>query len=269
MTEYVSPGFVPAACMDGSYVPPMLRGRGYQPRDYSKQPYGSFQYTRRFRDLNIPVPPRSQWREIIEQRTKEKSRLSDFWRSGTESKELVGANQRSYPFCWAFAPTNAVMLRRRAMGLPTPLLSGTSVACPVTGFRQRGGYGAESLKQIAEVGICFNSDWPETSISRSYYTTANMSKAKVNRFTDWVECDIGVFEQLVACVFANIPCFIGVPNWRHEVVVDEILALPNGKFGVEGPNNWGVYNGSLKDRYQCTEQYIRGFDSIGAVSVHP
>ena len=161
------------------------------------------------------------------------------------------------------------MTRKVVMDGSTPDLSPASVGGPVTNYRNVGGWGGPALKRIAEKGIYESKDWPVNYWqSNKYMSEEGSERALANRISDWFETEEGNFLQLASLVVDDVPCFIGVPNWGHEVEVTQILSLPGGKFGVYGPNSWGQYNDD-GGFYQATENYIRGFDCYGTVTVLP
>lgn len=255
MAEFVSSLVNLDKAVVGSY------GTGREQRDFSRNPVGSFEYTGRFKGT---THPRSEWRDEIERQTREKCRLTDLW----YHYKVILLNQANTNYCWVNAPAGCIMLKWAMMGNGVLSLSPASAGGPISGYRNVGGYGAQALKWGAENGYCATDLWPANAIQRSYYTEEAKANAKLHRFLDWEETDIGAFDQLVELVlYRHEPCFIGVPKWGHEVEVTEILALPNGKFGVAGPNSWGKYN--TTGFYQVSESYISRFDCFGAPSIVP
>lgn len=254
MAEFVSSiGNLDKAVV-GSY------GTGRVQRDFTNHPVGSFQYTKRF---SGSTHPRNEWRDEIERQTKEKCRLTDIW----YHYNVILLNQQQTPWCWGTAPTGVAMLQWARKGNGKISLSNSSVCGPICNFgRMRGGYGGEALKHIAEVGITEASIFPVNTNNRNYWTDEARENAKLHRFTDWTETDVGAFDQLVELVlYRHEPCFIGVPSQAHEVEVTEILALPNGQFGAAGPNTWGMYNAD--GFWRWSERTLRNFDCFSAPSM--
>ena len=124
-------------------------------------PFGSLPFAAA---STMPKIPRSEWSDRIKRMESEQSRLSDLVRGvGMKSLDQNGTN-----FCWANGPVNCVRIIRCVNNLPFVDLSPASVACPINGFVNQGGWGTEALKYIVEHGIVpvpGQKDW-QTAVTR-------------------------------------------------------------------------------------------------------
>ena len=217
---------------DDTDVKPLFRfnKRGHRRRDFSKQPYGSIPYMSKF---SMPLIPRDEWDERIRDMEKSKSRLSDL---------LIGLdvlNQSNTSFCWANAPVFATMAIRRVAGQPDVRLSPASVACPINGFRNQGGWGSDALEHIIKYGIVPQSMWPANAIDRKYYTAEAKQEALKYRVTEWEDMESRSLDQLFTCLLSRIPVPCGY-NWmRHEMTACDAMIMGPNQYSVRVANSWG------------------------------
>jgi hypothetical protein len=190
-------------------------------------------------DVSIPFPaelliPEHEWQARIEEMEERKSRTSDL----IDQAGVPVLNQQQTNFCWAFAPTMCLMITHAIQNQPLVVLSPASVACPITGFKNRGGYGGDSLEYIIEHGIVPASQWPQTAIDRKYLTEANKQAALLNRATEWWSLRPRNVQEQISCLLRRIPLSTGLNYWGHQVCdVDPVWV--NGKIGVRFRNSWG------------------------------
>lgn len=205
---------------------------GYIPRDWSAHPHGS-----QFRSaaFNLPIPPRSDWEELIKEREAKGQLLSQLLEQG----KIASLNQAGTNYCWCNGVVTAMETIRELAGLPYIKLSPASAAAPIKGFRNQGGWGSQALDWIIEKGICPVSAWPANAIDRKYYTQENKDLALDYRITEWYELRNRDFEQLMACLFNGIPVAVGYNWWSHEVCAIDPVALGRGRFGIRIRNSWG------------------------------
>lgn len=209
--------------------------RGYKPRDWSQLSGVS-------KPFALPTIPRSEWAGLIRAREERGQLLSHvFRRAGGKAHDQQRTN-----YCWANAVVTAVEVIQVASGQPYRRLSPASVAAPIRGFRNEGGWGSEALDFIAENGIFFEEDWPVNAIDRRHNTPDGREKAKANRVTEWWEIRDFManqgprsFDQLMTSLLAGWPVPIGLLWWGHEVCAMDPLVMPDGKFGVRILNSWG------------------------------
>lgn len=213
--------------VDGEQV-----GRGLIPRDYASQPLGSLDFAKPF---DLPLIPRAEWKERIAEQEAKGLTLSQQARAA----KLPVKNQRQTNYCWIFAPTHAVEVVRLSHNQPYVSLSPASAGAQIKGFRNVGGWGTDGLKFIVDKGLVPSEFWPDTAIDRKHQTTANLERAKAFRVTEWTELDPRNLDQLGTCLLSGIPVAVGYNWWGHEVLACDVVALPNGEFGIRIRNSWG------------------------------
>lgn len=202
---------------------------GTNPRDYDIHPFcggfGKSPFTK--------LIPREEWKERIEEMERTKTRLSDI------TAKLEVKNQRSSNFCWSFATVYCVEVIRELAGLEYVKLSPSSVACPITNYRNIGGWGTEALNYIIENGIVPQSMWPEVSFERKY----NTEEAKIERLkykvTEWYDIGNRNFDQVMSCLLLRIPLSGGFSWWRHQTALLDPVYLGPNSYGIRSRNSWG------------------------------
>lgn len=200
---------------------------GYRPRDWSlgsgvAQPF------------DIPLIPRDAWAPMIEAREKSGqllSRICDL--AGVEHLDQGNTN-----YCWCNAVITAMEALRAAAGLPYVKLSPASVAAPIKGFRNQGGWGSEALAYIVENGVVPVSQWPANAIDRKYHTATNRETAKRFRVTEWYDLTARQFGQLMTCLLLGLPVPIGLLWWGHEVCAMDPVIIGKNRFGARIRNSW-------------------------------
>lgn len=225
--------------------------KGRMPRDWQSDPFGSPFAARSFRNI-----PRDEWKDQVEARTKAGSLVSNFVRH----KKIKPKNQKSIPYCWIFAPVQAVQVQRVLNGQPHVELSPASAGAQIKNFRKVGGWGLEAIKWIEKHGITPTAMWPDTAVERRYLTDEAKQAALQYRATEWEDLDRSDFDGLFTALLLGFVCPIGIDRWGHEVLCVDPVVLPNGQFGVLILNSWGESYGEGGFAV-LTESWIRSFDS--------
>lgn len=139
--------------------------------------------------------------------------------------------------CWAHSSTSACLLIRALNNQPYADLSAYAVACIIKGYRDEGGWGAESLEWIAQNGIPTSEFWPQQSMSRSNDNPAMRENAKLHRVTEWMDMEPRNVDQLVTCLLQNIPVVIDLNWWAHSVCAMDLVSI--SPFRIRIWNSWG------------------------------
>lgn len=190
-------------------------------------------------DIVEPFPsnleiPETDWQGIIEEHEERKLRVSDLVsQAGLPSKFQDQTN-----LCWAFGPVHLLEVQRVVQNQPMISLSPASVAGPINGFQNKGGWGEDAMRQLCSVGAVPTSLWPDTAIDKRYYTASNKAVARDYRVTKWWRLEPRNRKQHISCLLLRIPVAVGLNYWRHEV--DDYEAVwHNGQIGVRFRNSYG------------------------------
>lgn len=146
-------------------------------RDFKSFPSGTYGST----DTSWLVPKNEQ-----EERLKEQKALkASLWDLREKFYSfLKSLNQTNHPLCWAFSSTKSVMYDLAAMGMPE-VLSGWWTAGVSNGWRNEGGWGAQSTKGLADTGALSLQDVPD--FSSKYATAEAKAKAGKRRVIEWYD----------------------------------------------------------------------------------
>ena len=208
------------------------RQRGRIPRDWDACPYGSMPGVEAF---GLPLIPRSEWKDRIEKMEKTKSRLSDIvLRKGIPSLDQNGTN-----YCWTNAVITAMLTLRAAQGDKYVPLSPASVAAPIKGYRNQGGWGGDALDYIIKHGVSASEYWPPNYWASAKYDNEDSRDSRArHKVTEWWDLQSRNFDQMMTCLLMRIPVPIGLNFWSHEVCAMDPVVVGNG-FGVRFRNSWG------------------------------
>lgn len=189
-------------------------------------------------ELTVPFPdelliPEADWQGWIAEAEERQTRVSDL----VTQAGLPCKDQGSTNFCWANAPVHLLEVTRVIQNQPMVILSPASVACPINGFKNQGGWGEEALRFLISDGAVPVAQWPANAISKQYYTDANKAIAKNYRATGWWNLRPRTLNQHISCLLRRIPVAVGLNYWAHEVSDYEAVWV-NGKIGVRFRNSW-------------------------------
>jgi len=192
--------------------------------------------------LDIPLPmfattygriPRSEWKGLIEQG--KGAWLSDL----IIAAKVPSKDQNGLGYCWIYASAATVETMRVVQNQPYVMLCPESAGGPITGWRNRGGYGAEALKQLTEKGIapasyCIDPHKLNPRLWKQGWED-ECSKYKIN--DSWFQ--LQNFDDVMSALLMRMPVSIGLNWWGHQVMLTDPVLLDNGGFGAKMRNSWG------------------------------
>jgi len=234
--------------------------RGYVPRDMSMYPVGTFAPP-----AKIDLIPREQWPDLVADKARNKSRLSDIRMIGGPGGSYIPSLDQNDPkymntrsprwgYCWCYATVMGCMLIRARMNQPYVRLSAFGLAYTTMGGKDQGAWGALSLENAQKYGIPTEADWPNfEQRSNPTFSGPAWENAKKYRPTDaFVELADPVYDrdlnadQVGTCLLRNNPCIADKNDWGHCIcymdLVDVNPRLPvtdNARWGVDFINSWG------------------------------
>lgn len=158
-----------------------VKGRGLVPRDWSMHRRGCFAAAPPFPNNLI-----LSWDEInkrLRDMKAAKTTLLDHRAANYDT--LKSYNQNGYGLCWAFSSTKAATYLRVQKGLPPARLAPYWVAGKVMDWRDKGGWGGQSMTEIAQAGV------PLESFCADYHrandTPAATANASMHRVVLWYD----------------------------------------------------------------------------------
>lgn len=265
---YVSPlGSIPLLDDDAYAATPEVDHNGdpisfgYQPRDYAKDPIGSIEFCEPF-PAHLKIP-RSEWREIIEMRERNKSTLFELGKRAG----IVAGSQNGTSHCHAWGLVAGVEYVEVIQGEPHVPLSATAVACMSQNFKNRGGNNYQNIPVIAEKGVPPKSVWPDNRIDRQFDTAEVWEQGKSRQLLRWYELKPNDFDAMASCLLRGWPVTIGLMWWGHMVCAVDLKALEGGKFGTLIRNSHGTNYGD-QGFAVLTEGKSTAFDQACPVVTH-
>jgi hypothetical protein len=247
---------IPVLSADSDLGPVRQSGEmaGYEERQdaYGSQPFAA--------PFSLPLIPRSEWRERIEEMTRTKTRISDMaaqvnWKPKHQARTL---------YCWINGVTMAKELARIIAGQPHVPLSPASVGAPINGYRNAGGWGTKGIAYGSEHGWVPESMWPANAIDRRYDTPETRAIRAKYQVDDWVDCRPGNFDQAMTMLLLRRPGLRADMRWSHLVACMDPLYLPNGRFAMLCPNS-GL--GRDRNGYTVLDETFGRMEEIIFVSV--
>lgn len=215
--------------------PPPGQGMGLTPRDFAKYPQGYLMWAKPF---DLPLMTDDEIEEGILKQEAEKSSLQHLRETAANGSRMPSYDQNGQGYCWAYSSTCAASLARVAAGLPYVRLSAHKVGCFVKGYRDQGGWNAQSVEHIATVGVPSEALWPAKSMSRSNDTPEMRANAELHKITEWMDLAEGgeiLKRQLATALLHNLPVAADYNWWGHSVCMVRLLA-------------WGANGSRMKTR---------------------
>jgi hypothetical protein len=231
------------------YMEPVVDGdkksHGLIPRNYLTHPQGCYAAAPALA-VDFPLIPRSEWSDRIKEKVATKSQLSDIRLKGNAGGVIPSLDQNGKGYCWAHSSTGSVMMLRATMNEPYVPLSAYAVACIIKGYRDEGGWGAESLDFIMNKGVPSQALWPQQSMSQSNDKPETWANALLHKVTaGFVDLSAAqydrklTFDQVGTLLLSNVPVVADFNWWSHSVCLLDLVEISSGSFGVRLLNSWG------------------------------
>lgn len=216
---------------DAGLVAPDGRGRGKIPRDWEAKPLGYLKSAPKF---DLPLIPRSEWADRIEEMEKTKTRLSDL----ATLAGLKPKDQGNTSNCWANAPCYCLELLRVVQGLPIVYISPAFIATKMR--RYGGGMGIDAVEILAETGAPSVDVFPANANGHKI-DEAVLESASHFKLTEWWDIPDRNDDAVMTCLLNRIPVTVGLNFWSHEVSYVDPVVISPGKFGYRFRNSWGQW----------------------------
>jgi len=227
---------------------PHTRQPGCLPR---RTAYGSLRHVPKATDIIKPIP-RSEWAGLI-------SEGKGTFLHDLTKNVLPPHDQGNTNYCWAHGSTRSAEVLRVFEGQAPLILSAESVAVPITGGRNRGGYPEEALQQLRNYGACRQEFWPLNDRNERNAKPGWEEDAKTRRLIRW--CDVSGFEMQMTFALLRVPVPIGLGWWGHLVCQLDPIHFGGNDFGIGCDNSWGSDYGD-NGYFILTER--RGTADLGA-----
>jgi hypothetical protein len=221
-------------------APPSGQGMGLIPRNFNKCPVGYLMYAKPF---DLPLMSDQEIEEAIVAQERDQSSLQHIRDKGDNGKQIVSYDQNGQGYCWAYSTVSALTLARAAAGLPYVRLSAHKVGCFVKGYRDQGGWNAQSVAHVAEHGVPSEALWPAKSMSRSNDTPEMRANAALHKAIEWMDMAEGgeiLKRQQATALCQNIPYAADRNWWGHSTCDCRLIAWgPNGsRMKTRTWNSW-------------------------------
>lgn len=213
---------------------------GYKARDFDHRPLAGLAGTSEFpRD---EILDDKTIREMVEEQDRNESSLWHVLKRGPK----LYRNQNPSNYCWFYATMHAMIADRVMRNIPTPLLSPLSGGCPCDGFANRGGWGQDAIEWLEKYGVCEESLWPSTNVTRSgginrkYYTVEVKQNALKYRVDEWWDFRSRDFRAKATCVLKHRKPVSSGYNWMgHQMCTVRIVILRDGGLGCVDLDSYG------------------------------
>ena len=213
--------------------------------------YGCLKHVPKATEIIKPIP-RSEWAGLIA------DGKGTFLHDLTKDK-LEPHNQGGTNYCWAHGSVRAAEVLRVFEGQDPVILSAESVAVPLTGGRNRGGYPDEALHQMRNYGACWQNFWPKNDRNERNAKTGWEQNALKHRLVRWI--DVEGFDMQMTLALLRVPVPIGLGWWSHLVCQLDPIHFGGNEFGIGCDNSWASDYGE-NGYFILTER--RGTADLGA-----
>lgn len=211
---------------------------GLEQRDFEQEPVGSVPCAPA---MKIDPIPRGDWDRLIRQGEESGSFLDSL----CDLEKIPFKNQQQTNFCPSNALAKATMIARLAQGQKFVNLSPASVACLVTGYRNKGHWPAQSCRIAAELGWAPTSIWPDNAIDQGLDTPQSRNERKKYQVDEFWDLPRFSFDHLMTCVLLRIPVAAVYMWMTHVVCAIAPKKLKDGRYAVLHDNSYGAtWNGN-------------------------
>lgn len=214
-------------------------------------PYGQVRHVPKASEI-VKTIPREEWAGLIH------DGKGTFLHNLTKGK-LPSHDQGRTNYCWAHGSVRAAEVLRVFEGQKPKILSAESVAVPLTGGRNRGGYPEEALQQLRNFGACEQAMWPHNDRNEQNADAGWEDNAKTHRLIRWA--DVKGFAMQMTFALLRVPVPIGLGWWGHLVCQLDPIHYGGDDFGIGCDNSWGDDYGD-GGYFELTEK--RGTADLGA-----
>lgn len=237
---------------------------GLIPRDYTKNPVGSYANSFLMRDVrDVPMVAMEEWPERIKERERTGSQMSQIrLKANGSGGPIPSLDQDGFGYCWAHSTTSALIMLRMMMGLPYVRLSAFAIASIIKNFADEGGWGAQSMDFVTSgftrggrkyLGVPSVEYWKEKGTDRSLATNDDVWKnALLHIVTEgFIDVEAAQYDrelsaqQVGSLVLQDIPVVCDYNWWSHSVCgIDLVDAYPDRsardilRYGLRILNSW-------------------------------
>lgn len=207
--------------------------RGYLKRNYEDYPDGSLKSLRRF---DLPIIPRDEWADRIEEREKTRVGLSRLW----TVYELLVLSQGRTNYCWINGVVHAMMATRAFTNMPFVSLSPAWTGAKIKNYRNVGGWGGEAIEGINRYGIPDVQFCPPNAIDRRYDTPEARANAALHKIPEQYELQDRNFDQTMTALILGFAVPAGLSWWGHLVCFLDPVVISPRRYGVKFINSWSA-----------------------------
>lgn len=221
-----------AVVIDESNAHEFVHDSGYVERDWDADPLGSEPCA----PLNTdPTIPRDDWDELIEQGERTKTFVNHLLdREGVPFKYQASTN-----FCASNATICAGQAAQVVQGQAFRSWSPASVACPITGFVNKGHWPKQVVAYLSKYGAVPSTLWPDNEINESLFKPTFAARDD-NRVAEWTEQPRFSFEHLMTAMLKRQPTAAVFMWMKHVVCALYPVKLPGSDhYGIGCRNSYG------------------------------
>lgn len=162
---------------------------------------------------------------------------------GTGGQPLNCEDQNGTYYCWCNGPTQQFRIQRLIENDDLIEFSPASLAGPLTGFRNQGGWGGAGLVRMMTNGIAPVGVYGHNQISKpSNFDAAMAIAAKYKASECW---NLPNFKSVCSCLLNGFAVAVGYNWWSHEVCAIAVLII-DGAICLLCRNSWGMSYGDGK-----------------------